>query len=315
MAAIIIYCAIRAYNKRMDQITNGEVHGTHSFIPEPQDTVNAVYRAVLMGLAIMTLFSVSTLTGKIFSLESDINNLRSTQDNLYREIYELRTAMENQDKLISSYEFGYKDSDYASHTVTADLSVYLKEYAEDTEVTLILGDREIPMTKGTAGCWSTQFEADFFTSISETPVIIKTGGTRYQENLQLFKEIFYDYLPIPSLECKIDSGLNSYSGWYRIVTDMPEQIQSASVTYMTDNTDLKTVDVTEQAQQLEQINLEKGLKLKKDLTLRIEIITTTGYKITNRTSVIFEADGSDYGEDYIKIEGLDGTTYWYESWN
>jgi hypothetical protein len=93
-------------------------------------------------------------------------------------------------------------------------------------------------------------------------------------------------------------------------TEFPEEIQEASLTYMTEGKDLQTVDITEKARSQEYIDLEKGLKIGNDLTARIRLVTESGLVITDQ-SVLIHRDGTDLDAlESLRIEDQEGNVLW-----
>ena len=146
LAAIIIFVSVRAYNRRLDRIASGEARDTHSSIPEPGTTVSAVYRIVLMVLAVITLLTVSAVSGKINSMQNDLGNLHSALNRMSGEMEELQRQLEDGKKIVSRFEWDVREPDYAAGTATVYFSAALKEYSADTAVTLNLGGRTVELT-------------------------------------------------------------------------------------------------------------------------------------------------------------------------
>ena len=44
IASVIVVISLIAYNRRLDRIARGEVHGTHNAIPEPGTTAGITYK-------------------------------------------------------------------------------------------------------------------------------------------------------------------------------------------------------------------------------------------------------------------------------
>jgi len=82
IAAVIIVVSIVAYNKRLDKVTRGEVHDTHSAIPEPRSTAGVIYKTVLIILAILIYIGLSTASGIISGLENRVSSLDSSVQGL-----------------------------------------------------------------------------------------------------------------------------------------------------------------------------------------------------------------------------------------
>ena len=317
LAVVIIFVCIYAYNRRMDKITSGELRDTHSSIPEPGTTVSAVYKIVLMAIVIITFFMISSANGKLNTLQNQLRNMESQQNQMTSQIYDLERQLEESGKRVKYSDYEILNPDYEARTADVKVTVSLNEYADDTEIFLNMNGKEVPLTKSAAGTWSGQFTANFFEEFAEPLICIREGGRTVTEYADFPEYIFWNFIPTPNLECKFDSDVNAagklkYEGWYRILLDDPKEIESASITYMTDGRDLKTMDITDEVRNRTEITLEKGLDLKKDLTFRIELVTKSGYKVENQIMVVYDAT-QEFDSDYLKIMDLQGNVLWEDA--
>ena len=94
LAAVIVALSVYAYNRRLDRIARGEERDTHSAVPEPRTTVSVLYRTILMGVVIVSLLTVSALSGKINALQSSLNELRSNQNSMNWDLESIRQQLE-----------------------------------------------------------------------------------------------------------------------------------------------------------------------------------------------------------------------------
>ncbi|MBR4607275.1 MAG: hypothetical protein IKO41_13760 [Lachnospiraceae bacterium] len=318
IAAVIIIVGVLAYNKRLDRITKGEVHDTHTRIPEPGTTAGITYKIVLMVLAVFAVLSISTANGLISSLNSSINNLKSEQNMLNREITQLRYQLEQNDRIASTTYWNIPEQNLETQTVKVQFTAELKQYSDNTSLALSHGNTEIPLKKTAPGVFSGDFTANLFEDFADMKLCITENGVTKIETTDFPQYLFWDILPMPSLQCTFDSSVTldkklKYSGSYMLMTSAQDQIEKATVTYMTDGKDLKTLDITKEAKALEQITLEKGLDLEKDLTFRIELTTKDGYKVVEQTTVIYETS-YDSDDEYLRIFDKDGKLIWEDSY-
>lgn len=314
-AIVFIVGAIFAYNRRLDKIARGEERDTHNPIPEPQTTVSGVYRVILMGLVVASFLMISTLNGKINALQSTLFRMESQQNGLQSELMELKEQIENQDKVVWGFTWEIGAPDYVSQTAEVEVSAMLREFSENTAVTFQMNGTQVPLIADEEGTFRGTFTGHFFEKYTNPMILVTENGKTVAEETEFPEEIFWNFFPMPGLECGFESdvtpgGKMKYSGWYKVITDRPEEIASASITYMSDGKDLKTMDITEEAHNLTEITLEKGLDVKKDLTFRIEITTKEGYKIVNQQAVIFEASPDYEEKDSLVILDASGKTVW-----
>ena len=248
--------------------------------------------------------------------QNSINNLRSTNDDLYREINELHRDMTEQYKKTSCTGWDPLSYDPGSNTAELKLYVTLKEYSKDTEVSAYLNGGYITLTRGDAGEFTATVTAGLFDQYRDARLIINDNGRICTEDYDFPEELFWEYLPMPSFQSTFDSnyqlGKLTYSGSYSVTpASHPEDIKSATLTYMTGGRDLKTIDITDKIQTGEWIDLDKGLDVDKDLSFRTEISTKDGFKITKTIVMIYAADGTEY-KDGVTISDANGNTLYSE---
>ena len=308
LAAVLI--GVMAYKRRVSRIENGEVRGTHTSIPAPATTVSAVYKIVLMIIVVIGLINMSAMRGEINSLRNDINNMRSME----YEIYELKSIIaQNNSRLLNySYEFG--DVNYDNKTGELKLSATLKEFTEDTKVTVEAGVNEFELKKGSGGTYTATVNYGLFEPYSAAEICIKEGDKTTVETVDFPSPIFYEYLPVPNvgttMTARTSFGKVKYDGEFYIVANHLEDIESASLTYMTSNRDLQTIDITEDMRNGTMITVVKGLPVDDDLTSRIEIITKTGFKIIEQSIMIYGEDSENDTKQFTEIQDSNGHTLW-----
>ena len=203
IASVIVVISLIAYNRRLDRIARGEIRDTHTALPEPGTTAGITYKVVLMALMILTVINVSTVSGLVIPMQNSINNLRSTNDDLYREINELHRDLAEQYKKASYSSWEPLSVDPAMNTAELKLYVGLKEYSEDTKVSIDLNGGEIPLTMGRSGEFSTTVTAGIFDQYRNAKLLINDGGRIYTESFDFPEELFWEYLPMPSFQSKI----------------------------------------------------------------------------------------------------------------
>ncbi len=313
-AILIVFIAVRAYNRRLDKIANGELHDTHSPVPEPNTTVGAAYRTVLLTIVVVLLLTVSAMNGRLSSLQSALNNMQSTQRRLESEISMLREQTERGMKRTASTSWEILSADCESRTCEIEFLADLREYARDTAVSLHLNDRKIPLEPYAAGAYRARFTADMFETCDRAALCITEGDRTTVEETDFPQELFWESLPMPSLSCRFSSdvvmGKMKYDGAYTIQTDHPEDVASVAVTYLSGGRELTTHDLTEATLAQRETELEKGLPLEKDLTFRIEIVTKSGFRIIDQSVMIYETSPDFEDTDFIMILDRDGNTVW-----
>ena len=314
LAAVFVVVFILAYNRRLDRVASGKERDTHSSLPEPRETAGAVSRIVLLVLAVVIFFSVSAMSGTVSSLNSQVSSLRSAQNDLRREIRELQQLLEERDRLTASSDWKIVDHDMQAKTATIGCSFTLKQYSESTTAELKLGDRTVPLTGDGGGVFRGEFTVGLFEKLEEPTLRVVDDGAAVTESTDLPEYVFWELLPMPSLECRFTSdmvlGKLRYEGSFRIVTDRPEEWKAVTLTYLTGGRELKTLDITAEVLSGSWIELEKGLKPEKDMAFRMEIGTKDGLKVVEQTVVMYDVSADLEGLEYLRILDENGDLVW-----
>ena len=317
LAAVIILISVIAYNRHMDKVTKGEVRDTHSSIPEPKDTVNAVYRILLMVVVILSFITLSTLTGTVSSLQHSLERLSNTQNSLNREITALKEQLKQDQSVISDFSWNILRMNHAERTAQVEFRVSLKEYAENASVAVVLNDDEQALQRtSSSGIWSGECMLDLFADYAKAQIRISQDGNSANEDVDFPETLFSEVLPMPSYECSFTSdvffGKLKYGGSYTLSADHLDDIESVTVAYLSDGKELKTNDITKETLNHEAITLEKGLKLGKDLTFRTTIVTKSGFKIIEQMTMIYQATPDFEDQDSLMITDLNDVVIWMD---
>ncbi len=312
---IAVIAGIMAYNRHLDKVAKGELRDTHSSIPEPRTTVSVAYSTVTMILLIIMFFSVMTVNGQLNSLQATLNNIQSDQMWITSRLDELN----EKERLIKNISYGFDNGDLKAGTTDVHISLTLNEYTADTTVSLTVGNDIVPLVqKNAGGIFEATIKKGLYEPYRESYAEITENGKTIVEDIDFPSELFMEYLPLPNMNFSFSShGYSNklkYSGSFSFIPDQSEEIESATVTYMTNGEDLKTFDATEEVKNGHEITLEKGLDLNKDLTLRIEFLTKNGFKIIKQTTVIHEGNHENDTPDLLRITDPDGDVVWEEKY-
>ena len=313
-AAVTLIICVLIYNRRLDRVARGEARDTHSAIPEPSTSAGVIYRIVLMVLAVITLLSVSGLSGTLMSMQSNLQSLQATQNQLNRELEELRTQLEEQDRRVKGVDYQILDPDYTNRTARVQYTVRLQQYAEDTAVPLHLNGGEISLEPVSGGSYSGSFTTNFFEDYAGAALSIREDGKTFMEEAEFPDYIFWDLLPMPGIESELGTGTKfgkmQYEGSYGLIFDDLSQIESVTVTYLSGGKDLKTLDITQKTLQQERIELEQGLDVDRDLSFRFEITTKNGFCIVQQIVMIYETPIDPECIDFLRILDRNGNLLW-----
>ena len=313
IAAIIIFVSFCLYNKRLQKIADGELRDTHTRIPEPGTTAGITYRTVLIGLAIIAILGISSINGLIRSLNNNMNDLSSKQYELSLKLTEMQNQMEQRDRMVSDFTWEITDKDVNLKTAGVTFWVDLKQYSDNTAVTLALKEREIPLTKTGPGTFSGTATLDIFEGYDIVKICIRENDVTRVENMDFYQSLFLELFPMPRLECSFSvkeaNGKMKCNGSYKFSFDNRDQIKKVKVTLLGDGKEIQTFDATDMAKDDTRIELEKNTTVEKDLVLQLEVITNDDYKLVQRQVLVYSTSaGSD--EDYERIYDRDGNQIW-----
>lgn len=313
-AGIVILVSVLAYNRRLDRIVRGEERDTHSRLPEPTATVGATYRVVLMAICVIAVVLMSTMYGMLRTMQDKLSMMQNAQQKLNSEIWYLQGLVENENRLVLDTYLEVPSVDYEKLTARVRYRITLREYSEDGVVSLQINDREIPMEPESPGEFVCDFESDFSDNIETARVILRESGRTSIEEVESPGDLFEKFLPMPTCSCFLTSdmyfGKLKAQGYYLVETQKAEEVASATVTYMTGGSDIKTVDITKQVKEQSEIALEKNLPLDKDLTLRIEIQMQNGFRTVKQFMACYAAVTDAVGVEYERILDAEGNILW-----
>lgn len=314
IAGIVVLVSFLAYNRRLDRIARGEERDTHSRLPEPTATVGAAYRVVLMVICVITLVCIGTMYGMLLTMQERLSAMQSAQQKLNSEIWNLQGLVERQNRLVLDTYLEVPSVDYEKLTAQVRYRITLREYSENGKVSLQINDREIPMEMERPGEFVCDFESNLFGSNEAAKIILRENEKTIVEEVEFPKNMLEKFLPMPAWSCFLSSDMQfgklKVEGYYTVDTERPNEVVSATVTYMTGGSDIKTLDITKQVQTQSEITLEKNLPLEKDLTIRIEILMQNGLRTVKQFLACYEASSGADGMEFERILDGKGNILW-----
>ena len=314
VAIIITVISIIAYNKRLDRITKGEVRDAHSNVPEPQTTAGFTYKAVLIALSIIALLTISRVNGMIDGLNHTINNLQSQLHLMSMDMLELKESVEQSGNLVSNLSYEIASEDMEKKTGALNFSLNLKQYSENTKVTISLGNHEAQLKKTTPGTFSGKITVDLFGFYDQLKVCIAEDNITKVESSDFQQYLFWNVLPMPRLECNLESkesrGKIKCNGWYSLAFDNPEKIEFATIAYVVDGKELEAFDATTEVRNGTKINLDKDMTVTSSLSVKVDILTKDGYRISTQHVLAYTASPEYVDDDYERIFDSDRNLVW-----
>ena len=314
VAGIVVLVSILAYNRRLDRIARGEERDTHSRLPEPTATVGAAYRAVLMVICVITLVCMGTMYGMLRTMQEKLSVMQNAQQKLNSEIWYLQDLVKKENRMVLDTYLEVPSVDYEKLTAQVRYRITLRKYSDSCEVFLQIDDREIPMKMENPGEFVCDFESNLFNSNETAKIILRENEKTRVEEVESAGNLFEKFLPMPScpffLSSDMQFGKLKAEGYYSVEVEKPEEVVSATVTYMTGGSDIKTLDITKQVQTQSEITLEKDLPLEKDLTFRIDILMQNGLRTVKQFMACYEVSPDAGGVEFERILDGKGNILW-----
>ncbi len=318
IAAIIILISIVRYNKHLDKVTRGEVHDTHSTIPEPRTAAGVSYKVVLMIILIMTFIGVSTVSGIVASMQGRMNNLETSLNIMQNQLYTLQLSVDDHASRIEYFNCNIGNLNSSDNTATVETEVLLREYADETTVQLIVDDDVYELTAKGNGFFSADIVRGLFDEGYDTKLVIKEPGRNYTETVDFPGCLVYDFLPMPSYECSFSLnerlGKTTVTGYYNPLVYNNEDVESVTVTYLSGGEELETFDITQETLNRETIDVDRTIPNGADFTFRLEIVTKSGFKIEEQTLMVY-SEPEDYDDyEYLRVYDINGNLLWEDDY-
>ena len=308
VALIAVLASYLKYKRHVSRVMNGEEAPSEKRISSPGETALAIFIILMLIWNGFSLVQFSLLHNDLDELTSKVNSL-SRDLTVYNS--DLEHKIEESSSLIRTYEFIQNDIDKADRSVTYDVQISLKEYREDTQVTLNYAGQIIPLTKQndcfkgslTLKLWETIY--DFATAE------ITSGGVTRVDTLwdSSTGPLWKDYLP-HVYASKLPWEISEKNGKVSIKDDMKFRMlvrdESISVTkaYVVTEINGKEVDRQEinisPADEEVSIPFKVSYDLKSSDTFAIYTLTETSLGFTYKSIMWY------YEEDGRNIDSLPG---------
>lgn len=311
-AVIILGLCIYLYNRRLDKIAKGEARGTHTSVPEPKMTALIVYLTFIFLIVWLTLINSQRITSQSENYLDDIMDMKAEISDLRREIEENATHFRR-------ISFVTRNADFKEKMVDIVYTIELKEYSDDTKVTVNIDGTDVALEKYAPGLYNGSFRTDMFKVIdSATVKITDDGRTVTEDRNDLTGEMFWDVIPYISTYYQNASihnsfGKLSFEGGYGVEIDDPENIDSVKVTYMTGDTEIKTLDITEDVLNGNRIVCDKITTEENEISFRYEVTTKVGLRIVDKRAVCFKDRPGNPENEYETVYDPDGNVLWESS--
>lgn len=206
---------------------------------------------VIIGVVYFAISAMNQLSNLASDMQQVKNELKSEISYLQNQINELQEQLEQQDSILSSFEYTLGDINSKNNTVETTLKCVPKAISEGTTVTVIVGNETITLEAREGGVYTATKQLPLFADMSGgVTVAVTTGGIT---NTQIVSDLFYDALCSECLPMLDDgymlmhefvNGKLTINGEYRGM-GKGEGIADVKLFFIIDDAVVKTMDVAE----------------------------------------------------------------------
>jgi len=263
-------------------------------------------------LVVISLITLVTLLGEVDTARSEIRQLENAQQKNYLEILALQSRVEECNNPIKEDSLNLEKVDYETNSAIFDYTLQLKEYSDTTKVVLDFDGRQVELVQEAVGKFVGKVQLELFMIYENAKLLITESGKTMVRDAGFGGDIFRGALPMPIYHYNIDSSVKgghlTVKGTYFVEMENRNDVKSITAVYLTGGEEFSREDITNQVLNGEEIGFPTNRKLERDLVLRLEITTISGYRITEQKQVCYpeEAEVSEYEE----ICDAKGTVRW-----
>ncbi len=253
IGVLITVIAVILYKRHLNKVISGEEHDLHTKVVEPKMVLRTVLICILAIWLMTITFKFDALCTDVKNLSYNMNEQYDYMTGLYSEMDNLYSKIDAQNNICEDYDFSFGKVDTDKKTVEMDLKVWLKEYSEETAVTVSFGGNSWAL-KNQGGVFKGNIPVDLFTDYETEPVLaVETNGMVKSQKLEQCPSGFFYDLVFPSFTCipatdgysiSYDSKGNMVvSGNMTVFEDGPKiegiTLNTVSIAYEVDGTIIK----------------------------------------------------------------------------
>ncbi len=290
---LLLYFVI--YNRRINRQLREEESTAHISMA----SMDSVSRWVIIIAAALLLFSIH---GKITSLADEQQMTRSALEQeisyLQGQVSDLEQELSEQNSLITAFDYELSELDPETMTSKVTLHCTPKSYGEDTEITVSMGNYEIPLTRGSGGIFTGSTDIGIFEALPEEAVVtITTGGISQTQTTdqQPYPFLCYEALPWMDVYCA-ESEFSYTNGTCKAELT----VENSASDWFHDLTLIVRVNGTETERH--------------DLTMQTESFSFSIPSEENDSITIYATGVDEYGLTHeIFLSGWEDESYWTEA--
>jgi len=299
LALIIGIISVKMYKKKVNRALSEETSRAHIGIPAPAESIDMIIKVVILIVLILIFVKLrhfGELDQKMDNLESNQTNLMMSVSSLNSSIADLKDAWQKGNSRVLSYSLSYGDLNASDNTCKLMHSLVLKNYSDDTSVSIKTSKGEVfKMTEKATGTYEFEQTADIFTEGPEDIYAVITDGSEsctevLRPDEYIYPEYWNKYIPVFLLNADDymhDEG-NIHIGWLHLMlTEKSDyRITSASLLASVNGKVVEKIDVTD--------SFKGDLRARWDVSLDMN----KDYQVTEKDTFMFS----------LKYETEDGYT-------
>lgn len=297
---LIAAAAVILYRRHLDRVVAGEEHGLHTNAAEPSDVIRTVLICILAIWLISCMSNISKMRNELQAMRQQMEQQYSQ---LSGQLYEMEEKLKAQDSVIGDYDFSFRDLDAESRTIVMQLRVSLKEYGEDTEVSVNCGG-DVTALENAGGVFSGNVQLELFRLYEDFPVLtVETGGVKKTQVLDGCPDGYPAEYLLPILvagdraQIKYRNGALIVSGGYTVYDDGAKiqglTVKSSSLVFELDGKTVKEfpLEFTSGAADLDDVSGSYQAQKGQQFDILLKSVTGDDWTVTQRVAYYSWEDG------------------------
>ena len=301
------------YRNKINRALREEQSGAHIRIPAPADTVNGLFKGVVLILLVYICISMGRLNSLQQEIENVKNDIFNATNSVNAGIEQLKEEMLKMNSKVYSYTSTCSSIDPSDNTCMVKHSIALKSFSDDTEVIFTAGDgKEERMVKTGEGKYEIELKTSLFKENSrENGVTIKENGistyeTLIDENAYMGSEYWERYIPSFYGGGSYDIHRNDNEleiNRLSLFSDKKNNynIASAKLLIEKNGTEIDSIDAMESLKEtfgdiVFEVNKKYEISANDVVTVRFKVVTEEGYTLDQFIYESKEHTFSNYGK-------------------
>lgn len=305
------------YKRRINRILNGEIRDVHTSLPSLSGVLMVILIIVQFALLINANNRISELQDMVLSMDDDVTR---DLNSIYYKINNIKELIESEDDIVESFNYEFGEINTETNTIMVDFFCVLKEYSEDTILTIHFMGKDVQFENQGAG-FVAETEIPLFEFISDENCYI-SASTNGIITTQEITDVPYGYDIIENILLMIKMWDEQYYMEYN--NDRLEVKGKFFVNGTSDYSDIYLVTYIngEEIERMEMTSTEAGVSINKsydidetdELIYCVEAVYSDTYVV--RIPYRSWSDGNEgyYSGPFGSICDMDGNVLYANVW-